>query len=395
MFVREEYLQSLVKSIKQFIVIEGEMATIVDPVFQIQRNRVNAEYLKTIIRINNEQILARKIQNTLIKSQNSNGSWNEIHPYYNQQSALITAIIGEALLMEADDELSNRAIQMGKDYILSQEKESGFFLKSAHYTADHLNVDASCGAFLAMYGKKFHDLECVNAARRVCKRISDNQIRGYYPYTTDKGTYKYPLLIPCIHYQGVTMYYLIKIQMILDEPWIHESLMKAAEWLSTVQNPDGTFKWSKSGLMFAYHLSGAYAFAYVSFFYAAMFDKKYSSHFHLCGEQLLKNTKSILLRWETDDKHSIPHSLISLLKTSKVGHFPLKERLFRFGYGMYREIARRRFSNQINSGTFDFLCKLLLINRSTIEPFQNYEDMFMTSEVIDCLSYIETMRKTV
>lgn len=394
MFCREEYLQSLVNTIKQFIVTEGELATIVDPVFKIKRNRVNAEYLKTIIRINDEPILARRIQNTLIKSQNFNGSWNEIHPNYDQQSALITAFIGEALLMGEDDELSNRAIERGRDFILSQEIEPGYFLKSSHYTADHLNVDASCGAFLAMYGKKFHDQECLNAARRVCERISNNQIRGYYPYTTNRGTYKYPLSIPCIHYQGVTMYYLIKIQMILDEPWIHESLMKAAEWLSKVQSPDGKFDWSKSGLMFAYHLSGAYAFAFASFFYAAMFDEKYHSPFLLCGEQLLNNTRNILLRWETDDKHSFHHSFISVLKTSKIGNFPLKERIFRFSYGMYREIARRRFSNQINSDTFHYLCKLLIMNPSTIEPFQNYEDMFMTSEVIDCLSYIEMMRKT-
>jgi hypothetical protein len=30
-------------------------------------------------------------------------------------------------------------------------------LKSAQYTADHLNVDASCGAFLARYAERYDD----------------------------------------------------------------------------------------------------------------------------------------------------------------------------------------------------------------------------------------------
>ena len=39
-----------------------------------------------------------KLLNWLLDKQNSDGSWNEVHVNYNHPSALITSIVGEALV---------------------------------------------------------------------------------------------------------------------------------------------------------------------------------------------------------------------------------------------------------------------------------------------------------
>jgi len=384
----EEFIESLIEEVKKDIVIEGNFASIVDPVFHIRRNRVNAEFCKTLIRLKRDPVLVNKLLNTLVNTQNPDGSWNEIHPNYNQPSALITAFIGEALLLGDHEEMQRmQSLENAKNYVLSQEKKPGYFLKSAHYNADHLNVDASCGAFLALYGKSFSDTACLDAARRAAERICSNQINGAYPYATDKGNYPYPFSIPCIHYQGVTMYYLIKIQQVLNEPWIHQSLMDAAHWLANVQRSDGKFDWSKSGLMFAYHLSGAYAFAYSAFSYVAKFERKYEPHASLCRDQIIRNTRYLVLRWESDPWYTILWSPIPVIQTAGLGKFPLKEKVFRYGYGMYREVARRRYSDHVDDRFFSLLCTIMRISPSTVDPLNNYKDIFMTSEVLDCLSY--------
>ncbi|AGF98388.1 hypothetical protein MmTuc01_3128 [Methanosarcina mazei Tuc01] len=83
--------------------VEGNLAYTVDPVYGIIRNRVNAECVKTLIRINGlrgseytDHI--EKLLNWLLDKQNSDGSWNEVHVNYNHPSALITSIVGEALV---------------------------------------------------------------------------------------------------------------------------------------------------------------------------------------------------------------------------------------------------------------------------------------------------------
>ena len=54
---------------------------------------------------------------------------------------------------------------------------------------------------------------------------------------------------------------------------------------------------------------------------------------------------------------------------------------------MYRQFSRRRFSNSVNPEMFNLLSGILGIESSTIEPDNNFPDLFMTSEVLDCLSY--------
>ncbi|MBR1368259.1 hypothetical protein RJ53_01610 [Methanocalculus chunghsingensis] len=381
----EEVLTGLLDETKKHLVIQEDQAYFTDPIFDIVRNRVNAEICKTLIRMGDLDHVPGLIR-YITDHQNPDGSWNEIHPQYNQPSALITSFIGEALILAYNHVRMDASLKRARGYVLSQERAPGLFLKSAQYTADHLNVDASCGAFLAAYGNLFSDQISLDAAHRAAERICQYQAQdGSYPYTSDKGSYPHALDIPCIHYQGVTMYYLAKINAVLGKDWINDSLMKGADWLASQQRDDGSFDWSSSGLLFAYYLSGAQAFAYASFLHAAEHDSKYLKSAEGSLEELTKNINGIMLRWEGGSWGSL--SPLTSLRTSRIGDFPLKEQVFRIGYGMYREIARRRFSYQVDPTVFHILCSLLGIKASTIEASNNYPDLFMTSEVLDCLSY--------
>jgi len=388
----KELIDRIVKAIEKIILIEDDTAYTVDPVFGIVRNRVCAEIVKSFIRLGYDSTITEKLVIFLLRKQNEDGSWNEIHPNYNQPSSLVTSIAGDALLdyyeiFPIQD--IEESIHIAKDFILSQEKFPGYFIKSKIYTADHLNVDATCGAFLAKYGKIFTNQESIEAAKRAAKQVCEYQFKnGAYPYTVNKGNYPYPLRIPCIHYQGVTMYYLSKINEVIKEDWLKDSLLKGAAWLSASQKRNGGFNWSKSGLMFAYHLVGAYAFAFAAFTYVNRWNKIYQENAKSCLNILRKNIhEGLVLRWEKDSWITFPLSIPINLKASLIGEYPFKHRVFRFGYGLYREVARRKFATQINDKIFQNITKFLNIKSSTIEPFNNYPDLFMTSEVLDCLSY--------
>jgi len=212
--------------IKPLIVEKENYAYIRDPIFGIKRNRVIAEVVKAIIRseLEPDENIIGKFCNYLKKNQNKDGSWNEIHPNYNQPSALITSIVGEALLINHErsqnDELE-KSIHHASRFVLSQEKLPGYFLKSMQITADHLNVDATCGAFLALYGKEFSEEQTIEVARKTAEHINEYQFSdGSLPYTVNKGNYTYVFDVPCIHYQGVTLFYFI---------WIPRSLLRL-EW---------------------------------------------------------------------------------------------------------------------------------------------------------------------
>jgi len=385
------------KGIMPNLVIKDSVAYIVDPVYDITRDRVNAECVKAMVRVNDANgkdymDIIEKILNRLVQKQNPDGSWNEVHVKYNQPSALITAIVGEALIdgyVALKKNGIENSINRAKDFVLQNEVSPGFFKKSSIYVADHLNVDATCAAFLAKYGKVFSDNECLEAAERTARHICDYQFpNGAFPYTSqEKGNYQYHLQIPCIHYQGVTIYYLIKIQGVLEVGWLDPYLKKGIEWLASVQNENGSFDWSKSGLMFAYYLSGAYAFAISSFIYGSKWDAAYEYNAKKALEVLEANIDSVANRWERASLYNLPFSVFSTMRTAFIGEYPFMHRMYRFGYGMYRQTARRRFLKTVNPRVFNFLSSIMGINASTIEPDNNFPDLFMTSEVLDCLSY--------
>jgi len=139
--------------------------------------------------------------------------------------------------------------------------------------------------------------------------------------------------------------------------------------------------------MFAYYLSGAYAFAIPCFMYGTKWNSSYSENAKKALNVLDVNVKSIANRWESDSMMSFPTSFLTAFNTANIGNYPASHRLFRFGYGMYRQFSRRRFSNEVNPRLFNILSGILNINTSTVEPDNNFPDLFMTSEVLDCLSY--------
>ncbi|USH00425.1 terpene cyclase/mutase family protein [Thermococcus argininiproducens] len=393
----EKYLYSLENSTSQHLIIEEDTAYIKDPVFGIVRNRVSAEYLKSIIRLHGEKKreVIQKLVNFLLLRQNPNGSWNEIHPNYNQESALVTSFVGEALLLSLPylesqlKETIQKALIKARDFVLSSEVEPGYFLKSKLYRADYLNVDATCGAFLAQYYKVFNDGEALEGAKRAAKRVCDFQeTDGSFPYTVTKGNQQHHLKVPCIHYQGVTLYYLSKIHEVIQEEWLKECMLKGAQWLSKAQKDNGRFDWSKSGLMFAYYLTGAYAFGIASFLYTSKWDEHYLENARKSLPILKENTPDIALRWERGNWPGFPTDVLTSFKSAWIGDYALTHKLFRFGYAIYRQIARRRFSKEVKDDMlFKIVTKLLGIKASTIEPSKNFPDMFMTSEILDCLTY--------
>ena len=297
----------------------------------------------------------------------------------------MTSFIGDALVT-AYPYFPQDSLLKSKKFVLQNEKKPGYFLKSLTYTADHLNVDASCGAFLAEYGDLFSDKNAIEAAKRAAEHVCRFQKNGYFPYTTDKGNYPYTYNVPCIHYQGVTLYYLFKIQEIIDEPWLKKSIESGTEWLASVQRDDGHLTGPESGLMFAYYLTGAYAFAFAVFTSQSRENSRYSDNAIGCLKVLERNIPSIALRWETASWTSFFIPGLTTVKTAFLGDFPLRHRLFRTGYGYYRQISRRRIGTSVDEKTFLALCRVLHISSSTIEPTNNFPDLFMTSEILDCLS---------
>ncbi|HOB18708.1 MAG TPA: hypothetical protein PKK74_08475 [Candidatus Methanoculleus thermohydrogenotrophicum] len=375
------------RAIREIAVVDGEVAYIRDPVFGIIRNRVHAEVAKAMLRTGGDPLVG-PILNYVVECQNPDGSWNEVHVNYNQPSALITAFIGDALLEAADRYPHEEALMKARDYVVAAEKRPGYFLKSAQYTADHLNVDASCGAFLARYAERYDDRDAHAAAVRAAENVVRHQRDdGVYPYAIDKGTYPYVFDLPCVHYQGVTMYYLAKANDVFRDDRIDESLAKGAQWLAAALCPCGRFNWSGSGLSFAYHLSGAYAFANASFIYVSRNNGHYLEHAGLCLNRLEKTMQGGLSpRWEPGSWNNLPSSIVAAAKMASIGEYPLQHRAFRFGYAVYRQIARRRYSETAETRLFGALCRLLRIRSSTVEPSKNYPDLFMTSEVLDCLT---------
>lgn len=390
------------KGILPTLKIEDDVAYTVDPVYGIARNRVNAECVKALLRITDEKNsyqsdITNKLLKRLITKQAADGSWNEIHVKYNHPSALITSIVGEALLdgfVSTGNNDLEIPIQKAKGYVLANQISTGYFRKSSVYVGDHLNVDATCGAFLAKYGKVFSDKECLDAARKTAEHVCKYQfLDGAFPYTNEnKGNYQYDMQLPCIHYQGVTIYYLLKIIDALETEDFDPFIRKGVEWLKSVQLSDGRFDWSESGLMFAYCLSGAYAFAIPCFLYATKWDISYTSNAEKALQVMEENVNAIVNRWESASMWSLPFSVFTAAKTASIGNYPIKHRCFRFGYGMYRQFARRRFSNSVNPRLFNFLASTMGIETSTIEPDNNFPDLFMTSEVLDCLSYAMVKR---
>lgn len=388
-------LKLYVEAIKPYMVEENKVVYFIDPVFHISRNRVIAETLNAILRLNLEpdDRLIQKLFHYLVTTQHNNGSWNEVHPHYNHPSALITSIVADTFLLAIekgkDLDFFPSVIDKAKEFLLHQEIKPGYFLKSANYTADHLNVDATCGSFLSHYAHLFEDENTLEVSKRVSDHIIAHQWKnGVYPYAIDKGTYTYIKEVPCIHYQGVTLYYLSRIHTYTQEDSLLESILTGGNWLAQVQQDDGWFDWSKSGLLFTYYVIGAYGFALSSFSYLSQFNDHFESNANKCLPILKSHQRSLFVRWEQSNWISFPNSIFESIETAKKAKARIDIIFTRLLYALYRQIARRRYADTIDTTFFNVLVSVLHLKVSTVEPFSNYPDLFMTTEIINCLSSI-------
>ena len=118
-------------------------------------------------------------------------------------------------------------------------------------------------AFLLKFGSKSSTEKYTKAGKRAIANICLQQFsNGAYPYSGPKRAYpyKYHFFIPCIHYQAVTLYYLIKSAFYIKSDRLEQSILSGVEWLVKNQKEDGYFEWKNSGLNFALYLSATYAF---------------------------------------------------------------------------------------------------------------------------------------
>lgn len=385
----------ILEGIEPLLHTQEDIAYFIDPVLGLNRNRVNAEIYKSLARLEKTDVksfmgnIKNKIINWLLTTQNKDGSWNEIHSNYNQPSALLTSFVGEALLLSDETGDIQDALEKAKEYVLSNELFPGYFKKSGYNYADCLNVNATCGAFLAQYASRYGDSRCFQAANRAAHHVCYYQFsNGAFPYTTEiRGyPYQYHYYVPCIHYQGVTLFFLSKIHKVLKDEWMQHALEKGGEWLASVQKKDGYFKWSKSGLMYAYYLSGAYAFTASTFIYTSQWHDEFLENAKLSLSVLNKNINGIVNRWEQAPMWTLPKGFIDALRSARLGNYPLKHRFFRLGYAVYKQYARRRYSKELDDKLFRKLSSSLNIESTWIEPSKNYPDLFNTSEVLDCLT---------
>ena len=389
---RDMILQLYQSGIKPLLVREDDVMYLRDPVVRVRRYRVVAELVKTLVRLKlqEEKGVVDQLCAFLLRGQNEDGSWNELHPHYDQPSALVTSLVGEALLLVYH--VTPRAeweqpLEKARDYVLSMEDTPGYFIKSRLYREDHLNVDAACGSFVSLYDEVFSDQQCREAAVRAARHVCDHQqMDGSYPYRVGKQGSAYLFNVPCVHYQGVTLHYLCGIAPALEEPWFVESVQRGGRWLVERQRESGRFDWSGSGLMLALYLTGAYGFACSSFLFLSRFDERFTEYAQRCLGMLARNMNGLCLRWEKDSWWSLPGAVPVSLASACFNGFPLRHRVFLLGYRLYREVARRRYACVLDDRLFHGLVERFGWTVSTVEPFANYPDVFMTTEVMECLS---------
>jgi len=420
MVVESKLFNEILKFVKQILFngilpqmeIGENYAYLVHSIFKINQARVDAEICLTFLNlmekglIKKEQYstLVKKICNWLIKKQNNDGSWNETHLLYNKPSVVFTSITGLALL-KAYQNLNLRYLEgpiiKTKEFLLTQEiNRSGKFRKSMDYHIDTLNADSMAATFFTLFGKLFSDKESIDAAKRAVKNIISNQFSdGAYPYTDKQVAYpfKYHLNIPCIHYQGVTLYYLLQTYSILQDNRLKQSIKKGIFWLLDNHNVNGSFNWKKSSLNFALYLTATHSFAIANYILSKKYNiireypfKKISNSLEKLKYNMCSN---IILRWECASWYTFIRDVYSVsIKGASVKSYPLMYNIQRKIHRIYREIARRRVSKEINiNNNQNRLMRLFLRDRkkiSTAEPLNNYPDAYMTSEILESLSNI-------
>ena len=391
--------KQLLDGVMKQLTVTDEDAFVSDDVTKVVRTRITAEICSTLVKlhslkISDNQLLIKKMTKWLIDNQNSNGSWNETHLHYNQPSTVFTSICALSLLEVSESfpefNINKEIFHNAAKFILDQEIDFGAYKKSELVHADILNADAMAAAFLLKFGNKSSNENYIKAGERAIANVCLHQfIDGAYPYSGPKRAYpyKYHFYIPCIHYQAVTLYYLIKSALYIKSESLQHSILSGAKWLIKNQKDDGYFQWKNSGLNFALYLSATYAFVLPIYQNLLSDDtnatKLMRESLNVLKEQIFDN---ILLRWEKGNSKSVIVGFFEATKGGSIGEYPLVFKLMRTLHRLHREIARTKISSH--------LIPSKLISRptgysaylGTVESSTNHPDLYMTSEALDALS---------
>ena len=203
----------------------------------------------------------------LMDQQNKDGSWNEVLTYYNYPSIIASSIAGEALLQAykvKKDKGLLKASEKCKEFILNSEVGHGIFRKSTFILSNTLNVNAHAGAFLAEYANITGDSKAKEAAKRAIFAIGKHQyLDGALPYTDGVRSYPSSLHynIKPIHYQAVTLFYLLKIAPMIKDTLLENIIKKGTNYLQNCVHSNGQLQWQKSAFPFEYFQTAAYGFS--------------------------------------------------------------------------------------------------------------------------------------
>jgi hypothetical protein len=394
-----DVIKKLLCGVMQQLTITDEDAFLNDNVSKVVRTRVTAELCSTLVKLHNlkisdHQSIIKKLTKWLISNQNADGSWNEKHIKYDKPSTVFTSVCALSLLetsesfpdLNIDEEIFERAAK----FILKQEIYYGEYRKSELVHADILNVDAMVAAFLLKFGNRSSNENYIKAGKMAVAHICSHQfIDGAYPYGGPYRAYpyKYHFYIPCIHYQAVTLYYLIKTTPYIKSEWLEHSISSGTKWLIKNQKDDGYFKWKNSGLNFALYLSGTYAFVlpvYQNFLSNdTNLSKLMEKSLNVLKNQIIDN---ILLRWEKGSLKSIITGFLEARKGGSIGNYPVSFKFLRIMHRLHREISRTKISNQITPSKLISRPTGYSAYLGTVESSTNHPDMYMTTEALDALS---------
>lgn len=394
-----DVIKKLLSGVMQQLTITDEDAFLNDNVSKVVRTRVTAELCSTLVKLHNlkisdHQSIIKKLTKWLISNQNADGSWNEKHIKYDKPSTVFTSVCALSLLetsesfpdLNIDEEIFERAAK----FILKQEIYYGEYRKSELVHADILNVDAMVAAFLLKFGNRSSNENYIKAGKMAVVHICSHQfIDGAYPYGGPYRAYpyKYHFYIPCIHYQAVTLYYLIKTTPYIKSEWLEHSISSGTKWLIKNQKDDGYFKWKNSGLNFALYLSGTYAFVlpvYQNFLSNdTNLSKLMEKSLNVLKNQIIDN---ILLRWEKGSLKSIITGFLEARKGGSIGNYPVSFKFLRIMHRLHREISRTKISNQITPSKLISRPTGYSAYLGTVESSTNHPDMYMTTEALDALS---------
>ena len=391
--------KQLLNGVMQQLIVTDEDAYVKDDVSKVTRTRVTAELCSTLVKLHNlkisdHQSMIKKLTKWLIDNQNADGSWNETHINYDKPSTVFTSICALSLLetsesfpdLNIDEEIFDRAAK----FILKQEIYYGEYKKSELVHSYILNVDAMAAAFLLKFGSRSSNENYIQAGKMAVAHICSHQfIDGAYPYGGPYRAYpyKYHFYIPCIHYQAVTLYYLIKTTPYIKSEWLEHSISSGTKWLIKNQKDDGYFKWKNSGLNFALYLSATYAFVlpvYLNF----LSDHTNVTRLMKKSVNVLKNQifDNILLRWEKGSSKSIITGFLEARKGGSIGNYPVSFKFLRTMHRLHREISRTKISNQITPSKLISRPTGYSAYLGTVESSTNHPDMYMTTEALDALS---------